>query len=424
MISSLTPFSPPSLLFSFYRGRSITSTDPAVSVPPPSSAFGPLPPSSNPSGSSPNLLPSSQQGPYRNRAPTLSLALPTSQLSTVLEPDTPDKPFGSSHIDRLQPPSSLTAGIVEGVRSRSSSVGQVGRGAASVVVNGEVTSPGAEGGPHQSRGETSAAGRASMSERPSSSLGISSSSSSVGPGTAGWAPAERIINHGAAGRALGRVGELFRSSSTSAGKSREPYTSSSTPAAAARRWAGERVSRDSFSDEEEGRSSYANRGGEDEFYFDEEDGASLDGSQAESESSLNLKLHSSQIYLPLPYQPQRRPTLTFTPPPANRHQHTPPASMSDSPVSFSPVDPSAYFYPMTSSLPTPALSSASLSAYNLLMPEEETVVVTTTARGGGRVTGAEIASLARGMIPTLIGIVLCFVASLGLVVMMLTSLPM
>lgn len=79
---------------------------------------------------------------------------------------------------------------------------------------------------------------------------------------------------------------------------------------------------------------------------------------------------------------------------------------------------------MTSSLPTPALSSASLSAYNLLMPEEETVVVTTTARGGGRVTGAELASLARGMIPTLVGIVLCFVASLGLVVMLLTSLPM
>lgn len=257
-----------------------------------------------------------------------------------------------------------------------------------------------------------------MSERPSSSMGLSSSSSSVGPGTAGWAPAERI-NHGSAGRALGRVGELFRSS-TSAGKSREPY-SSSTPAAAARRWAGERTSRESFSDEEEGR-SYANRGGhggEDEYYFDEEDGASLDG----SESSLNMKLHSSQIYLPLPYQPQRRPTLTFTPPPPNRHQHTPPASMSDSPVSFSPTDPSAYFYPMTSSLPTPALSSASLSAYNLLMPEEETVVVT-TARGGGRVTGAEIASLARGMIPTLVGIVLCFVASLGLVVMLLTSLPM
>lgn len=227
-------------------------------------------------------------------------------------------------------------------------------------------------------------------------------------------------------RTVGRkAGELHRSPS-SHGKAKETFPTS--PAAAARRWAGERASRDSFSDEEEGR-AFENRGGVRgvEEYWDEDDGASLGGSEAGSESSLNIKLHSSQVHLPLPYAPQRRPTLTFTAPPPHRPHGapTPPSTNGyDSPASFSPVDRSAYFFPMTSSLPTPALSSASLSAYNLLMPEDETVVVTTTARGGGRVTGTEVASLARTMIPQLAGIAICFAATLGIVLGLMTSLPM
>lgn len=157
---------------------------------------------------------------------------------------------------------------------------------------------------------------------------------------------------------------------------------------------------------------------------DEEDS----GSREDLESSLKIKVqqHGSNLHLPLlPFNPlPRRPTLTFTPAPPltpSGHEEDEASSYSYSGQTFS------------QSLPTPALSSSSLSGFNfaysrssveLIRNGENVQEVTTTVTNARRVTGKEIRQLARGMIPTLIGIAVAFLCSFGIVVGLIRGLPM
>lgn len=144
-------------------------------------------------------------------------------------------------------------------------------------------------------------------------------------------------------------------------------------------------------------------------------------SDAGSDSSLKIKVQS-QIHLPLlplpgfPPSLSRKPTLSFTAAPP-----TPPAT--DGSTSSQ-----GYFF--NPSLPTPALSSASLSStFNFFSSSASAQAaadqdgITTMTTSAKRVTRKEILSLARNMIPTLLGIGLAFLISLGLMVGLLGALP-
>lgn len=150
-------------------------------------------------------------------------------------------------------------------------------------------------------------------------------------------------------------------------------------------------------------------------------------SEGESDSSLKIKVQSqlhlplSQLHLPLipsfiPPALSRKPTLSFTAAPP-----TPPATDDSGAASQSSQ---GYFY--TPSLPTPALSTASLSRFNFFSSasteglDEGITTMTTSAK---RVTRKEILSLAKNMVPTLLGIGVAFFLSLGLMIALLGALP-
>jgi len=166
--------------------------------------------------------------------------------------------------------------------------------------------------------------------------------------------------------------------------------------------------------------------GEEDDLLDSDDEGTIgsdDSSDAGSDSSLKIKVQS-QIHLPLlplpgfPPSLSRKPTLSFTAAPP-----TPPATDGSASTSSH-----GYFF--NPSLPTPALSSASLSSsFNFFTSSTAAQAaadsdgITTMTTSAKRVTRKEILSLARNMIPTLLGIGLAFVLSLGLMVGLLGALP-
>lgn len=272
----------------------------------------------------------------------------------------------------------------------------------------------------------------------SSSWPHGSSSSSSSSSKPGAVSAASSLVAGTSRRAWDRLNDILRgpesASSTTANSPASP--TSREKQRMQRRWG-------SFSDEEEdtGFPAPSSRGTEyssasrdddddddhDDRFQDSPRSSSETGSIAGSESSLNLKL-ASQPHLPLPPSMGRRPTLTFTSPPP-----TPPFNST-----------SGGFYGLARgsrsaiTLGTPALSSTSLSNYGFpvdhhrhhythrpLLDEDNENDVSAAALGGARkVTSAELASLAKGMIPTLCVIGVLFFLSLGIVVGLLRSLPM
>ncbi|CED82666.1 Predicted membrane protein [Phaffia rhodozyma] len=182
--------------------------------------------------------------------------------------------------------------------------------------------------------------------------------------------------------------------------------------------------------------SYHHQDGSDSSDIDsDEENAS--GSQDGSEASLRIRVqqHGSNLHLPLiPFNSlPRRPTLTFTSSSTTLLSNPP-----ETDQNASSSHQTSYFYDdqnaFPPSLPTPALSSSSLSSYNFRPAHSRSSIdlvrngdslneVTTTVSTARRVTTRELRQLAKGMIPTLIAIAIAFLCSFGIVIGLLRGLP-